>query len=326
MDPARARALLANFAQARVLVLGDLMLDHYVWGDVDRISPEAPIPVVRVDHESTMLGGAGNVGRNLASLGAQVQMVSLVGEDAAAEDLERHFQDWKIDASGLVADPLRPTTQKTRVIARGQQVVRYDRETDDPVSSETARRVVEELRARAGSIDGVVIEDYGKGLLVRELLREAMAIFAERGVRVFVDPKLPPWDVFRGAELLKPNAREAEQVTGIRLRGPGQLERIGAALLEQTGVATVAITRGAEGMTLFPRGASPAHFPAQRRAVADAAGAGDTAIAVLALARLSGADWAEAAGLANAAGSYVVGVRGTATLTPGDLLGALELE
>jgi D-beta-D-heptose 7-phosphate kinase/D-beta-D-heptose 1-phosphate adenosyltransferase len=326
MDPARARALLANFAQARVLVLGDLMLDHYVWGDVDRISPEAPIPVVRVDHESTMLGGAGNVGRNLASLGAQVQMVSLVGEDAAAEDLEHHFQDWKIDAGGLVCDASRPTTQKTRVIARGQQVVRYDRETDDPISSETVQRVLAELRERAGSVDGVVIEDYGKGFLVRDLLREAMTVFGERGVRVFVDPKLPPWDVFRGAELLKPNAREAEQVTGIRMRGPEQLERVGAALLEQTGVHTVAITRGAEGMTLFPRGGPSAHYPAQRRAVADAAGAGDTAIAVLALARLSGGDWAEAATLANAAGSYVVGVRGTATLTPGDLLGALERE
>jgi D-beta-D-heptose 7-phosphate kinase/D-beta-D-heptose 1-phosphate adenosyltransferase len=323
---ARARELVEGFAACRVLVVGDLMLDRYVWGSVERISPEAPVPVVRVERESTMLGGAGNVVRNLVSLGAQVDVVALVGSDDAAAELRRRLDHWKIDPSGLIVDASRPTTEKTRVIAGSQQVVRYDKESEDPLRDVTKNDLVAALAARSGRVDGVIVEDYGKGLLEPAIVREAMADFARHGRRVFVDPKLQPWDVYRGAELLKPNLREAQEVTRIRVRGEGDLERMGRALLEASGVGMVAVTRGAEGMTLFPEGADTQHVPTAARAVADQAGAGDTAIAALTLARLSGAGWSEAAALANAAAGFVVGVPGTATLSPADLLRELEAQ
>jgi len=321
---ARHRELVGGFSSCEVAVLGDLMLDHYVWGDVDRISPEAPIPVVRVDHESSMLGGAGNVARNLASLGARVSLVAVVGHDAAAEDLRLRADEWKLDTAGIVPDPERVTTQKTRVIARGQQVVRYDRESEDPISEAVAERVLDQVRRLAPRVSGVVIEDYGKGLLTPELIAAALQIFAEHGVRVFVDPKNPPWHQFAGVELLKPNCREAEEACRIRVATDADMERVIERVLELSGARAVAVTRGAEGMTLLEAGTDVVHVRGTRRAVADAAGAGDTAIAVLTLARLVGGSWLEAAELANGAAGFVVGVRGTATLSAAELLAELE--
>jgi len=320
----RQRELIGAFANCEVGVLGDLMLDHYVWGDVDRISPEAPIPVVRVDHESSMLGGAGNVARNLASLGARVSLVAVVGSDAAAEDLRLRADEWKLDTAGIVSDASRVTTQKTRVIARGQQVVRYDRETEEPLSDAVTGRVLERVREVARRVSGVVVEDYGKGLLTPSLIASALEIFSEHGVRVFVDPKNPPWNHFAGVELLKPNCREAEEACRLRVSSDLDMERVIARVLELSGARTVAVTRGAAGMTLLEAGSEALHVRGTRRAVADAAGAGDTAISVLTLARLVGGSWLEAAELANGAAGFVVGIRGTATLSPSDLLAELE--
>lgn len=307
-----------------MLVLGDVMLDRYVWGDVDRISPEAPIPVVRVNSQSTMPGGAGNVARNLASLGARVHMVSVVGDDAPASHLAQSIESWKISAAGLIRDGGRATTEKTRVIARGQQVVRYDREDDHPLSTEIEDRVIDAVRAQAADVRGAILEDYGKGVLSRRVIAESLAIFAERGVRVFVDPKEPPWDVFAGVELIKPNGREAEQVTGELARSDEEVARAAARVLEISGARTVAITRSEHGLTLLERGGDVVHVPATPRAVHDAAGAGDTAIAALSLARVADASWVEAATVANAAAGHVVSVRGTATVSPAELLAALE--
>jgi D-beta-D-heptose 7-phosphate kinase/D-beta-D-heptose 1-phosphate adenosyltransferase len=324
IGPAQARKLVQGFTSCRVLVVGDLMLDRYVWGSVDRISPEAPVPVVQVQRESTMLGGAGNVVRNLVSLGAQVDVVALVGDDESATELRRLLDHWKIDPSGLIVDASRPTTEKTRVIAGSQQVVRYDRESDEPLLPAATESLLGAVRARATRVDGVIVEDYGKGLLEPGVAREVMAEFGRNERRVFVDPKLQPWDVYRGAELLKPNLREAQEVSGIKLRREADLEAMGRALLAQTGAQTVAITRGAEGMTLFPSDGPTEHVATVRREVADQAGAGDTAIAALTLARLAGASWREAASLANAAAGVVVAIPGTATLSPADLLRSVE--
>jgi len=322
-DGARFAALVAQFPARRVLVLGDVILDRYVWGSVDRISPEAPVPVVRVDRESSMLGGAGNVARNLASLGAQVEIVAALGDDDAAQELLRLFGSWKIGVSGLVTAADRPTTLKTRVIARAQQVVRYDRELEEPIGAATAQALLQTLRAQTDRVEGAVIQDYGKGLLSTDVIQQAMAIFAEQRLRVFVDPKAGNWGAYRSAELVKPNLREAEQVTGIRVRQGEDLEPLGETLLGLTGAQSVAITRGEEGMSLFSKEEGFQHVPTQARAVADVAGAGDTAVATLTLARLSGATWTEAAELANAAAGFVVGVPGTATLTPEQLLASL---
>ena len=322
-DAARFVSLVNAFPERRLLVLGDLILDRYVWGSVERISPEAPVPIVRVDRESTMLGGAGNVARNLASLGAQTEIVAAVGEDEAARELLQLFASWKIGVSGLVTDAGRPTTLKTRVIARAQQVVRYDREIDEPIAARTADALVDALRTQAARAEGVVIQDYGKGLLTPDLIQEAMAIFAEQRLRVFVDPKQGNWERYRGAELVKPNLREAEQITGIQVRDESDLEPLGEALLGLTDAQSIAITRGERGMSLYSKEHGLQQVPTEARAVADVAGAGDTAVATLALARLSGASWIESAELANAAAGFVVGVSGTATLTPHQLLKTL---
>ena len=263
--------------------------------------------------------------RNLSSLGAQVELVGLVGEDAAAHEIRRLCGRWKIETRHLLADENRPTTEKTRIIARAQQVVRIDRENDQPVDSELLERLIEGLRVSARGATGAIVQDYGKGLLARPLLAEAMAIFADCGVRVFVDPKAHPWS-FEGAELVKPNLREAEDVAGIRVRGDADLERLGRSVLSECGARTLAITRGREGMSLFEAGAHTQHVPTTPRDVADVAGAGDTAIAALTLARLSDGDWREAARLANAAAGVVVGVPGTATVTPEQLIAALGPE
>lgn len=319
----RGRAIVERFAQTRVLVIGDLMLDRYVWGSVERISPEAPVPVVRVERESSMLGGAGNVVRNLASLGSQVDVVALIGRDDAARELHRRLDHWKINASGLIEDDERPTTQKTRVIAHNQQVVRYDHEVDEPLGQRILGRVLERLQERAGSADGVILEDYGKGLLDPSVVPEVMRICAEHELPVFVDPKQLPWEMYAGAALVKPNLREAQDVTGIRVRNSADLDRVGRSILEMSGAQLVAITRGEDGMALFPRDGATQLVSTRPRAVADQAGAGDTAISTLALARLSGATWEEAAALANAAAGVVIGIPGTATLSAHDLLQSL---
>ncbi len=326
LEPERVRELVHEFADRRVLVLGDVMLDRYVWGSVDRISPESPVPVVVVDRESTMLGGAGNVARNLASLGAQVEVVTVVGDDPAAAELRRLMAGWKIPTDGFVVDPARPTTEKTRVIARNQQVVRYDRECDLAIDAAATAQVLSAVRERAERAEGVIVEDYSKGMLARDVLAGAMRSFREARVRCFIDPKAEPWDVYDGAELVKPNLREASERVQIRIRGDGDLERVGWAVVEATGAEMIAITRGEEGMELFGADGSSEHVPAHRRGVSDLAGAGDTTIAVLTLARLSGASWSEAARLAVGAAGFVVSIPGTATLTPDDLIGAMREE
>lgn len=320
---ARRQQLVQALPRCKVMVVGDLMLDRYVWGRVERISPEAPVPVVQVVREETMLGGAGNVVRNLASLGAQVWMAAVVGGDESAAELRRRLDVWKVSADDLVEDATRPTTVKTRVIAGGQQVVRYDLESEEPIPAECAERLVEAVRGRARQVDGAIFQDYGKGMLTAAVVRELMEIFSRQGVRVFVDPKPLPWDVYRGAELIKPNLREAREFLRERIRDERDLARVGRAVLDQTGAQMVAITRSEEGMTLFAPDRETLRVPTLVRAVADTAGAGDTAIATLTLARLAGAEWSEAAQLANAAAGVVVQMRGTATVSPEELLGAL---
>lgn len=315
--------LVGRFEALRILVLGDVMLDRYIWGRVERISPEAPVPVVRVERESTMLGGAGNVARTIASLGARAALVALVGDDDAGELVADRLSDWKIDASGMIVDALRPTTQKTRVIAQAQQMLRFDRECEDPIPSELAGRLLESAAVGARDADGVILQDYGKGLLGGAVLEGVMEIAAERELRVFIDPKGGNWGHFRGAELVKPNLKEAEAASGMRIRTESELEDCGRRLLERTGARTLAVTRGGEGMSFVFEDGQCAHFPGQRRPVAEASGAGDTAIATLALARLAGARWSEAAALANAAAGLVVSVPGTAAVSASELLEAV---
>jgi rfaE bifunctional protein kinase chain/domain len=326
LDRKRLQALIDDFARVRLLVVGDLVLDEYVWGDVERVSPEAPVPVVRVDDETVVLGGAANVVRNLLALGARAELVSIVGDDEAGDRARELVAELGLASEGLVVAQGRATTRKTRVIARTQQVVRFDRESEDPPDEGVGEQVVAavEKALSAGSLDGGIIEDYGKGVLFGSVAEAVMACLAQADLPTVVDPKVS-LAAYRGASLLKPNLREAEGLSGISIRDDDDLNRAGQEIRERIGGGRVVITRGADGMTLFETDGSVSTVPTVPRAVFDVQGAGDTAIAALTLALRVGASLLEAAVIANAAAGVVVGKVGTATASgseTGELLDA----
>ncbi len=319
VDLARLERILEGFGRLRLLVLGDVMLDEYLWGDVERISPEAPVPVVRVERESQNLGGAGNVVRNVVALGAECMLCAVVGDDPAGARVVDLLKNLGIDPGGVVVVEGRLTTRKTRVEARSQQMVRFDRETQEPIPSDAARRLLHAVEGMLGRVDGAIFEDYDKGLLEPGVARKAMRLFRERGVPVAVDPK-GHVAAFRGAALLKPNVREVEALTGERVRGREDLARGVARLRRRLGGTPVVVTRGVHGMTVFDgEGNGGVDVPIARSEVFDVQGAGDTAIAALTLATLAGASLLEACVIANAAAAVVVGKVGTATPTPEEL-------
>lgn len=320
-DRRRLEKIVDAFPRVRLLVVGDLVLDEYLFGDVERVSPEAPVPVVHVQRESQALGGAGNVVRNVVALGGACAFCSVVGDDSAAARVRDLLAKLGVDTAGLIVDPERPTTRKTRVIARSQQVVRFDRETAEPISRAAARSLVRGVEAAAAGVSGAILEDYGKGALAPGVAAAAMRRLKAAGVPVAVDPKsaLSP---FRGAALVKPNLREAEALTGVVVRSAGDLARVAARLRRRVGGGTVVITRGGDGMTLLA-GDSPVHVRTAPREVFDVQGAGDTTIAALWMALRAGASLLEAAVIANAAAGVVVSKVGTATASPDEVRAAL---
>ncbi len=323
LDLRRLQRLVASFERLRLGVVGDAMLDEYLWGEVERVSPEAPVPVVHVRRESVALGGAANVVRNAVAMGARCVLCAAAGLDSGGDRLVDLLKDLGVDASGVVRVEGRPTTRKTRVEARSQQMVRFDRETEEPLPRAAVRELLRAIDGMLPRVDGVVLEDYGKGVLTPGLLRAAMRRFREAGLPVAVDPKhdLAP---FRGATLVKPNLREVEQLTGMRVRAPGDLARAAAKLRKRLAGAALVVTRGADGMTIF-EGDDDAgvDVPIARSEVFDVQGAGDTAIAALALVTLAGGTLHEAAVIANAAAAVVVAKVGTATASPGEIVGVL---
>jgi rfaE bifunctional protein kinase chain/domain len=314
LDHNRLRALIGDFSDVRLLVVGDLVLDEYVWGEVDRVSPEAPVPVVQVRDETVVLGGAANVVRNLVALGATAALVSIVGDDEAGDSARKLMAELGLGSDGLVVARGRATTRKTRVIARTQQVVRFDRESVGAPDESVGQRVVEavERALTSGTHQGAVIEDYGKGVLAGSVAEAVMRRLADARIPTVVDPKVS-LNAYRGAALFKPNLREAEALSGIPIRNENDLNRAGQQLRERIGGGAVVITRGAAGMTLFEGEGHGVSVPTVARAVYDVQGAGDTAIAALTLALRVGASLFEAAVIANAAAGVVVGKVGTAT-------------
>lgn len=324
---ARSRELIGRFPATRILVVGDLMLDEYVWGTVRRISPEAPVPVVAVTRETRSPGGAANVALNIAGLGAQVEVAGMVGEDAPGRELARILRKQGIGVAGLVRDGRRPTAVKTRVIAHSQQVVRVDREERVSPGDGPGKALRAAVRGRMKGCAGVVLSDYRKGVLTRELVEEVVSRARDRGIFVAVDPKQTDFTYYRGCTLITPNRSEAEAALGGR-ELPGDLEigEGGKALLRRCGAKAVLITRGEEGMTLVERGSRAVfHIPAIARQVYDVTGAGDTVIGTLAAAIGSGASMREAARMANVAAGVVVGEVGTARITAEKLLRALAI-
>jgi D-beta-D-heptose 7-phosphate kinase/D-beta-D-heptose 1-phosphate adenosyltransferase len=312
LEAARLEKVLEAFSKVRLLVAGDVVLDEYLWGTVERVSPEAPVPVVHVQRESLVLGGAGNVVRNVVALGGQCRFCTVVGDDADGGRVLELLEELGVDRDGVVVAEGRPTTRKTRVIARSQQVVRFDRETHDALPNSVARRVGRVVDAELPQLDGAILEDYGKGLFSPRLIRRLMTRLVEAGVPVSVDPKERLF-AFRGASLLKPNLREAEAATGVRVRAPGDLERLGERLRRRLGGSAIVITRGADGVTVFEGDAPGVDVPTVSQDVFDVQGAGDTSIAALTLALRAGASTLEAAVIANAAAGVVVEKIGTST-------------
>lgn len=315
----RARELLRTAAKKRILVAGDLILDAFLWGTVERISPEAPVPVVHLTGESWYPGGAANVARNLREFSQHVSIAGLIGADDPGRRLRRLLEEQGIGLTGVVQDRSRPTTVKTRVIARQQQVVRVDREEGGPPAANATRKGAAAIGAAIHDADAVIVADYAKGYLQPEV---AAAICDAAVGKIFtIDPSPSNPLNWTGATAMKPNRSEAIRVTGMIGRSPRQ---IGQRLLQQWDTSMVLLTLGEDGMMLFERGAQPFHTPARAREVFDVSGAGDTAIAVFTLALCAGAMPQEAAELANLASGIVVGKLGTAVVSRDELLGALE--
>jgi D-glycero-beta-D-manno-heptose-7-phosphate kinase len=320
----RVRALLKAMRGARVFVLGDVMLDEFLWGKVARISPEAPVPVVEVERQSFHLGGAANVAGNLRALGGSAVLAGVVGRDAAAERLREGLDRAGVAARLLVDDPGRPTTLKTRIVAHGQQVVRADREQSADIPKALEDRMLDCLRRDLPDCQVLVISDYQKGVVTERLLRKALALARRRRVAVLVDPKLRHFARYRRVSVVTPNQHEAEQATGLSLHDARGLQAGGQKILAMLDCDAVLITRGERGMSLFERGRRPLHIETAAREVFDVTGAGDSVIATMALSLAAGARASEAAVLANLAAGVVVGKLGTAEASAAEVLAAFE--
>lgn len=324
VDARRAEALLARVEQVHVLVVGDVMLDRFIVGSVTRISPEAPVPVVRFESEHVRLGGAANVAHNLAALGARVSLVAVVGTDPAADRLRRQLEASRIEISGLVKDASRPTVEKVRIVtARNQQVARIDYENDADVDPVVGQQIVDRIGRLASQADVLLVSDYLKGTITRGVV-SALLHLRRGGAPLLVDPKIPHLDYYQGATLVTPNHHEAETATHRRIRTDDEAREAAADFRVRAKCDAALITRGEQGMWLSSAEADVA-IPSVAREVSDVTGAGDTVIATLALALAAGATLAEAAALANYAAGVVVGKFGPATLTRHELLNAVAI-
>ena len=319
-----ARSLLAVMRNRRVLVVGDVMLDEFIWGNVSRISPEAPVPVVQVTHESLHVGGAGNVARNVRALGGLPTLIGVVGRDAAAARIRTELGASGVPQALVESDEGRPTTVKTRIIAHQQQIVRADRERADPISAALERELIRAARLAMPGTSALVLSDYAKGVVTPAVVRAVVQTARRRAIPVLVDPKVPHLALYRGASVVTPNQLETEQASGVRIRDEASLAQAAGRVLRLLRGGAVLVTRGEHGMSLFRPGRRAAHVPTFAREVFDVTGAGDTVIATLALALAAGARLERAAVLANSAAGVVVGKVGTATASPEEVLLAIE--
>jgi rfaE bifunctional protein kinase chain/domain len=303
----------------RVIVLGDLMLDRFLWGSVSRISPEAPVPVVRVRSETLTLGGAGNVARNLKALGGRAELIGVLGRDSGGEQFRAALGQAGLDSGGIVEDPHRTTTMKTRVIAHHQQVVRIDREITEPLGSEVEDALCSAVEARLSGANALLVSDYDKGVVTPGVLHRILPKAVSGGIFTAIDPKPVNYEHYRPATVITPNSHEARLMVGPRQRGSDDLGQIGEAIRAHLGCEAVLVTQGEDGMTLFRSSCPPLKIAADAREVFDVTGAGDTVISAFTLASVAGASLEEAAFLANVAAGRVVGKLGTAVVSPEEI-------
>jgi D-beta-D-heptose 7-phosphate kinase/D-beta-D-heptose 1-phosphate adenosyltransferase len=323
LDRAHAAALLEGLAGVKVAVLGDLMLDEYLFGEVNRISPEAPVPIVRVQREKSVLGGAANVAANLKALGAEPVLIGTLQKDPAGERLTQLLSRLGVALDGLVLDPSRPTIIKTRVIGQTQQMLRIDREEPGAPDLQVLDDLQASLERALGECAALIVSDYAKGVVSEPVMEAVRGLCAAKGLPWIVDPKPAHKALYRGATLMTPNTKETSELAGMPAKHDGEVAAAGRALVAELGLRGLLMTRSEKGMALFAPDADhsePWMIPTMAMEVFDVSGAGDTVIAAFSAAVASGADWRDAAMLANAAAGVVVAKMGTATVTPDELL------
>ncbi|MCX5800382.1 MAG: D-glycero-beta-D-manno-heptose-7-phosphate kinase [Candidatus Eisenbacteria bacterium] len=318
------RKIAQSFGDHSVLVVGDVMLDRYLWGSVSRISPEAPVPVIELSGESTRLGGAANVANNVVSLGARAKVLGVVGDDESGRELVSEIEKCGVPLNSLLLDSNRPTTVKTRIIAHSQQVVRTDRENRSDVNETLEEELIRAIKEHLPGSDAVVVSDYGKGVLTDKVLKCVIREAVSLRVPICVDPKETKLLSYVGVTVITPNQHEAGFAYGRRIVDEATLAEVGWGLSKKLGCDGVLITRGERGMSLFEKSGEYTHFPTVARDVFDVTGAGDTVVSAFALALAAGASLRQAASIANHAAGIVIRELGTATATIKELIGSLE--
>ena len=322
----KLKTIISNFTDKKILVIGDLILDEFIWGKVSRISPEAPVPVVWARSESFMPGGASNVANNINSMGGKAYMVGVVGNDEKAGILRGELEHRGVNIDGIFGDPQRPTILKTRVIAHQQQVVRIDREKIDPIRDSIIRKLTGYIEDVIGDMDGVIVEDYGKGLITAKLLDRIIPLAKRKRKIIAVDPKVEHFSYYKGVTVLTPNDAEASRAVGFEIKDKASLKKAGAELLKKLKLKVLLITLGEEGMVVFEEGKPAKKIPTMAQEVFDVSGAGDTVVSSYTLSLISGASPFQAAHVANCAAGIVVGKMGIAVVTQDEVVQKIKDE
>ncbi len=325
MQRKELESILRSFNQCNIAVLGDVMLDEFCWGKVDRISPEAPVPVVQVRKETWRPGGAANVANNLIALGSRAHIFGIIGDDGAGRRLTEELEKEKIGIEGLIVDSGRRTTVKTRILGQNQQMIRVDRESTELIDYDRQKAMLTTLLDMIDDLDGVIVSDYAKGVVVESLFKEVVERFRNKGKFIAVDPKLKNFDIYRKPTIITPNTKEAESTLGRVFDNDDDVMRGGVDLLKKTGSDAILITRSEHGMSLFEKGKKPLTIPTRAIDVFDVTGAGDTVISTFSLALAAGCEMRQAAEIANLAAGVVVGIVGTAAANSEQVLEHFEL-
>jgi rfaE bifunctional protein kinase chain/domain len=315
----RLKEYIDKFSEARVLVIGDIIMDEYVWGDVSRISPEAPVPVVQVRSETKMLGGAANVIHNITTLGAKPTLCGIVGGDQTGKEILNKINKMGLNSDGIVIEQGRTTSIKTRVVARNQQVVRFDRESRTHIKPENTESLLSFIERNLDGLDAIVVADYGKGVITASLMEGLRKLIQDSSVIITVDPKTGNFEYYQGVDVITPNHHEAGAFCRFEIMDEETLAKAGKQILHELDCRSVLITQGKDGMTLFESGGEPNHIPTVAKKVFDVTGAGDTVISAFSLALASGLDLKSAAILANFAAGIVVGEVGTSAVSAEEL-------
>jgi len=308
-----------GFPNTRILVVGDIIMDEYIWGNVSRISPEAPVPIVQVIKETQMLGGAANAINNINSLGGKSMLCGVIGDDPKGREILNFIQDLGIIHDGIIIEDSRPTSIKTRIVAHNQQVVRVDREIIEEIKSESIKKILGFIKKHLNDLDGIIVSDYGKGVISSRLMKGLREIVKNSDIILAVDPKTDNFKYYKEVDTITPNHHEAGAYCGIEIDNEENLLRAGNLMLNNLKCRSVLITQGKDGMTLFQRDEEPCHIPTVSRKVFDVSGAGDTVISTLSLCLASGMDLKSAAIVSNFAAGIVVGEVGTSTVSSEEL-------